>query len=182
MSSASIVLVGPMGSGKSTVGRALAERADLEHLDLDDIVEAACGLTIAEIFARQGESGFRALEHEALSLALSAGPAVVSTGGGVVTVESNRDLLSRSDALVVWLDTPVEVLTRRVDGGATRPLLADDDVEGALRTIVARRADRYEEVSDLRIDTSDATVEDCVDLIVALSSADQPEPVEGSAP
>ena len=172
MSPTSIVLIGPMGSGKSTVGRVLADRADLEHLDLDDMVEAARGLEIAAIFARGGESGFRALEHDALSLALSGGPAVVSTGGGVVTVESNRDLLSGSDALVVWLDASVEVLAGRVGAGATRPMLAGYDVEGSLRAFVAERADWYEEVSDLRIDTSDLSVEECVDLIVALGEPD----------
>ena len=157
-----------MGSGKSTLGRALADRAGLEHLDLDDMVEAARGLAIPEIFAFEGESGFRALEQHALAGALCGRPAVVSTGGGVVTGESNRDLLAASDALVVWLDAPVEVLARRVEGGATRPLLTGDDVEGALRTVIAERADWYAEVADLRIDTSDTDVEDCVERIEAV--------------
>ena len=149
----------------------------MNHLDLDEMIVAARGLTIGEIFEAEGEPGFRTLEHEALSSALAGGPAVVSTGGGVVTVESNRDLLGGSGALIVWLDASVEVLTCRVDGDTTRPLLAGDDVEGALRTIVAERADWYNEVADVRIDTSEATVEDCVDLIVAASAPDAPQPV-----
>ncbi len=181
MSLTSVVLIGPMGSGKSTVGRALADRAHMDHLDLDEMIVAARGLTIPEIFALEGESGFRTLEHDALSSALSGAPAVVSTGGGVVTVESNRDLLGGSGALIVWLDASVEVLTRRVDGGATRPLLVGDDVEGALRNIVAARADWYNEVSDFRIDTSEATVEDCVGLIVAASAPEAPQPAERPA-
>ncbi len=181
MSPASIVLIGPMGSGKTTVGRALADREHMNHLDLDEMIVAARGLTIGEIFEAEGEPGFRTLEHEALSSALARGPAVVSTGGGVVTVESNRDLLGGSGALIVWLDASVEVLTRRVDGDATRPLLAGDYVEGALRAIVAERADWYNEVADLRIDTSEATVEDCVDLIVAASAPDAPQPVQRPA-
>ena len=167
MSLDSVVLVGPMGSGKSTVGRALADREQMNHLDLDEMVVAARGLTIPEIFEVEGESGFRTLEHDALSSALVGGPAVISTGGGVVTIESNRDLLGRSGALVVWLDASVEVLTGRVGDGATRPLLAGDDVEGALRTKIAERAEGYYDVADIRIDTSDMSVADCVDLITA---------------
>ena len=150
----------------------------MNHLDLDEMIVTARGLTVAEIFEAEGECGFRTLKQKALSSALAGGPAVVSTGGGVVAVESNRDRLAGSGALIVWLDASVEVLARRVDGGAPRPLLASDDVEGTLRTIVAERADWYNEVADVRIDTSEATVEDCVDLIVAASAPDAPQPVE----
>ena len=176
MSLDSVVLVGPMGSGKSTVGRALADREQMNHLDLDEMVVAARGLTIPEIFEVEGESGFRTLEHDALSSALVGGPAVISAGGGVVTIESNRDLLGRSGALVVWLDASVEVLTGRVGDGATRPLLAGDDVEGALRTKIAERAEGYHDVADIRIDTSDMSVADCVDLITAARAKKRPAP------
>lgn len=165
MSSASVILVGPMGSGKSTVGLALADHELADHLDLDELIVAARGLTVAEIFETEGESVFRTLEHEALSRALAGESAVISTGGGVVTSESNRDLLRRSAALVIWLDASVEVLARRVGDGEGRPLLAGDDVEHALRTKIAERAEGYREVADIRIDTSDMSVADCVDLI-----------------
>lgn len=165
MSLASVILVGPMGSGKTAVGRALAEKENLDHVDLDEMVARARGLSIPEIFDTEGETGFRALEHEALSQAVAGRSAVVSAGGGVVVDESNRVLLSRSDALVVWLDAAVEVLARRVGDGEGRPLLAADDVTAALRTKVAERSEGYNEVADIRIDTSDRSVAECVELI-----------------
>ncbi len=167
MSSSSVILVGPMGSGKSTVGRALADRENMNHVDLDELIVRSSGMTVPEIFSADGESGFRALESDALHSALVGAPAVISTGGGVVTSESNRIALQRSGALVVWLDAVVEVLARRVGDGATRPLLAGNDVERALRVKVVERAGLYQEVADIRIDTSDTAVTDCVDFIVA---------------
>ena len=167
MSLASVILVGPMGSGKTTVGRALADREHMVHADIDEMIVQARGLAIAEIFETEGESRFRTLEHQALTRALAGTGAVISAGGGVVTSESNRSLLRQADALVVWLDASVEVLVCRVGDGAGRPLLAGDDVANALRTKVAERAEAYEEVADVRIDTSDMSVADCVDLIVA---------------
>ena len=161
-----------MGSGKSTIGRALADREQMNHLDLDEIIVRADGRTIPEIFEAEGESGFRILEQDALIGAFTGGPAVVSTGGGVVTSESNRELLRRSGALVVCLDASLEVLAGRVGDGATRPLLVGDDVVSALRTKVVERAEGYDEVAHIRIDTSEMTVEDCVDLIVAASAKD----------
>ncbi|MXW61986.1 MAG: shikimate kinase [Acidimicrobiaceae bacterium] len=177
MSLASVILVGPMGSGKTAVGRALAERERLDHVDVDEMIAQTRGLTIPEIFATEGESGFRTLEHEALSQAVAGQTAVISAGGGVVVSESNRDLLRQADALVVWLDAAVEVLAFRVGRGEGRPLLAGDDVTGALRTKVAERAEGYNEVADLRIDTSDRSVAECVELIVAARARN----VEGAA-
>ena len=167
----SVVLVGPMGSGKSTVGRALADRLGLSHTDTDEIVVEASGRTIPEIFKSEGEAGFRALEHEALCRALAGGTGVISTGGGMVTSEDNRLTLGQCKALVVWLDAPIEVLMDRLGDGAGRPLLAGDDVEGALRIKIAERADAYDQVADFRLDTSDLSPEDCVDFIVAERAA-----------
>ena len=164
---ASVILVGPMGSGKTAVGRALAEKERLDHIDLDEVVAQARGLSIPEIFDAEGESRFRALEHEALSQAVAGRPAVISAGGGVVVSGPNRILLRQSDALVVWLDADVEVLACRVGDGEGRPLLAVDDVTGALRTKVAERAEGYNEVADIRIDASDRSVAECVELISA---------------
>lgn len=165
MSSRTVVLVGPMGSGKSTVGRALAQRLGMVHVDTDDLVTEAADASIEEVFARDGESRFRALETAALTEALAT-PAVVSTGGGIVVAPANRTLLQDSEAFVVWLDGSIDALTARVGSGRGRPLL-QGDVRAALREKIVERAPGYLEVADLRVDTTAMRQVDCVDAIVA---------------
>jgi shikimate kinase len=165
MSSRSVVLVGPMGSGKSTVGRALARRLETTHVDTDDLVVQAAGMSIEEIFERDGEEHFRTLETAALAGAL-ASPAVVSTGGGIVVTPANRTLLHSADAFVVWLDGSIDALTARVGSGRGRPLL-QGDVRAALRAKIDERNPGYLEVADLRVDTTAMRHVDCVDAIVA---------------
>jgi shikimate kinase len=167
MSQRTVVLVGPMGSGKSTVGRALARRLGLGHVDTDDIVAQGAGQSIAEIFESEGEAAFRALETAALADALHGAVAVISTGGGVVVSDANRILLRESDALVVWLDGSIDALAGRVGSGQGRPLL-DGDVRETLREKIAERGPGYLDVADVRIDTSAMGHEDCVDTIVAV--------------
>ncbi len=131
-----IVLVGFMGSGKTTVGRRLAQRLNLPFVDLDDRIEAAEGRAISDIFAHDGEPAFRDLEHRELGLAL-AGEGVLALGGGAYVQPRNRDLL-RGQAKVIWLDVPFERALRRVSGAGHRPL-AKDPVKFA-ELFEARRA------------------------------------------
>ncbi len=166
MSTRGVVLVGPMGSGKSTVGRALARRLGGPHVDTDELVASRVGSSIEAIFADEGEAEFRAYECDALHSALSGGPRVISTGGGIVASKSNRRLLTGSDALVVWLDASIEALLSRVGEGRHRPLLSGGSVQADLETKVSERADGYREVADLRIDTSELSQADCVAEIV----------------
>ena len=166
MASRLVVLVGPMGSGKSTVGRALAHRMGIGHIDTDDIVVDRLGRPIEEVFATDGEATFREAESAALSAALDGIDAVVSTGGGIVMAPDNRRALETSTAFVVWLDASVATLMRRVGDGAGRPVLTGD-VRGALTATVEDRKPRYREVADLRIDTSNLSHSECVDEIVA---------------
>ncbi len=155
-----------MGSGKSTVGRALARRLGIGHVDTDDLVERATGRTIAEIFETDGEDRFRELERNALESALGAA-SVVSTGGGIVVTEANRSLLEDTPALVVWLDGSLDALTRRVGSGRNRPLL-EGDIRSALREKMIEREPGYLAVADLRVDTTDMSHADCVDAIEAV--------------
>jgi shikimate kinase len=154
-----------MGSGKSTVGRALASRIGVAHVDTDDLVSKEAGCSIPEIFDRDGEDRFRELESAALARALAA-TAVVSTGGGIVVSESNRTRLQDSDAFVVWLDGSIDALTQRVGSGRGRPLL-QGDVRSTLQEKIVERAPGYLEVADLRVDTTQMRHVDCVDAIVA---------------
>jgi shikimate kinase len=166
MSQRAVVLVGPMGSGKSTVGRALARRLEVGHVDTDDMVSHRAGRSIAEIFETDGEAAFREMESAALAEALAGPRAVISTGGGVVVAAVNRALLAESDALVVWLDGSIDALADRVGSGRGRPLL-EGDVRETLKAKIAQRAPGYLEVADVRVDTSQMRHEDCVDAIVA---------------
>jgi shikimate kinase len=154
-----------MGSGKSTVGRALAKRLGTGHVDTDDLVVDAAGASIEAIFERDGEERFRTLETAVLSEAL-ASPAVISTGGGIVVTPANRALLRDSDVFVVWLDGSIDALTTRVGSGRGRPLL-QGDVRAALQEKIAERNPGYLEVADLRVDTTAMRHVDCVDAIIA---------------
>lgn len=165
MNQRSVVLVGPMGSGKSSVGRALAQRLRMRHIDTDALVERRDGRSVPEIFAADGEAAFRALETAELRSALDAS-AVIATGGGIVVTDENRRLLNESGALVVWLDASIDALAERVGSGRGRPLL-EGDVRRALQAKVAERAPGYLEVADLRVDTTAMRHSDCVDAIVA---------------
>ena len=122
-----VVLVGLSGSGKSTVGRYLANRLNLPLYDTDAIIEAEAGRSAADIFASEGEAAFRLRESAVLSAVLAKSPAVIATGGGIVTVPENTARI-RSSAFVVWLDaTTSAILTRIAGHRQPRPLLQGDN-------------------------------------------------------
>ena len=147
-----VALVGLSGSGKSTLAPLLAFRTGRAlSIDLDRVVEEMAGRTVAEIFAEEGETGFRALESQALAEALAGPPAVIATGGGVVLERENRRLL-RDHAEVVWLRaTPAHLAERLQDTSEARPLL-DGDAEFALHRMATEREALYSEVADLVVD------------------------------
>jgi shikimate kinase len=161
-----LALVGLMGAGKSTVGRRLASAWGRAFVDLDDAIVAAAGRPIPELFAAEGEAGFRDRETAALRAALAEPtPLVVATGGGVVLREENRALLGER-AVVVWLDAEVDALAARVGDGTGRPLLADAPAE-RLRSLATARRPLYEAVADLRVDTSGLGPDEVVTAVVA---------------
>jgi len=126
-----VFVVGFMGAGKSTVGRALAARLGWRFVDLDDEIEAAEGAKISDIFAGRGEAEFRRVETEALRRLLnSADGTVIALGGGAFTIESNRELLR--DQVTIWLDCPLDVVERRVAQFTHRPLARDPERFAAL--------------------------------------------------
>ncbi len=149
-----VVLVGMMGSGKSTVGKRVAARLDRPFVDADHELEAQLGRSIAEVFATEGEPWFREEEARQLARLLSEpDPQVVAAGGGVVLRPENRERLQRDDVTVVWLRAEPAFLASRAEAKAHRPLLA----QGAspldvFERMDAERRDLYAQVADLTID------------------------------
>jgi shikimate kinase len=147
-----IVLVGLMGTGKTTVGSILAQRLGCALVDSDLLVEARERRTVREIWLSDGEATYRVMETAALREGLAAQePAVIAAAGGVVLSEENRRLLVDSGACVVWLQADVSVLLDRVRTQPHRPLL-DDDPEGTLRRMMDERSALYDEVSVHAVD------------------------------
>ena len=140
-----ICLVGFMGSGKSSVGRELARKLGLKFVDLDAVIAEDAGVTIPEIFARDGETVFRLAEREALRWTAGLGPTVVATGGGAFCSSDNRQLIHDAGAVSVFLDPPWEVILRRLPGANDdRPLFESPD---SARRLFEERVSDYRQAS-----------------------------------
>jgi shikimate kinase len=145
-----VYLVGMPGSGKSTVGRELAGKLGVPFIDLDDEIEQAAGRAVTEIFAAEGEAGFRAREAKALVDASMHDPAVIACGGGVVLEPANRITL-RSTGTCVFLEVPIEVLSTRIEPNDDRPLIR---AEGDLERLLRQREPLYREFAAHVVDAS----------------------------
>ena len=162
----SLYLIGMMGSGKTSAGRPLAERLGYGFVDADAVIEQAAGCSIPEIFQRDGEAEFRALEKQVLSSISQRHSLVVATGGGVVTQKENWGLLH--SGIVIWLDVVQEQLLKRLQSDRTvRPLLQTADPEAALSDLLAERKALYAE-ADLTVVINDEPPEAVADGIVQL--------------
>lgn len=148
-----LVLVGPMGAGKSSVGRLLAARFGLAFADADREIEAGCGASVPAIFEHEGEAGFRRRERDTLATLLTGDGLVLATGGGAVLDAGNRALL-RARGFVVWLQAGTAEQRRRLAGDRIRPLLQHRDRDATLRRLAEERTPLYAEVADLRFDTT----------------------------
>ncbi|HSB86169.1 MAG TPA: shikimate kinase [Ilumatobacteraceae bacterium] len=161
-----VVLVGLMGSGKTTVARIVADRLNRKVIDSDAVIEAATGRTVREIFAEDGEAAFRTLETSALLDALASPvPAVIAAAGGVVLREENREALKRSNAKVVWLCASPALLAERVTSGGHRPLL-DDDPAGTLQRMHDDRETMYREVADAIVLVDHRSIGEVVEAVL----------------
>lgn len=162
-----VVLVGMMGSGKTTVGRAVAARVGVDFVDTDDLVVARAGKPIREIFAHDGEAFFRDLESQVLADVLdSSTDVVIAAAGGTILRESNREEIRARADVVLWLDADVSTLGERAGNGAHRPLL-DGDIETRLMTLDAERQELYRSIADVRIDTTSKDIEGVAQEVVA---------------
>jgi shikimate kinase len=150
-----IVLIGFMGSGKSTVGRELHHRLGYPLVDMDQVIEQRAGKSIAAIFEAEGEEKFREMETQLLQeLAAPSTPRrIISTGGGVVGREANRALL-RDLGYVVWLNAPVAVILERTGKNRERPLLHTEDPRARVEELLAVRRPLYAESSHLKVETT----------------------------
>jgi shikimate kinase len=166
-----VVLVGPMGSGKSHVGRLLAARLGLAFADVDTNIEADAGMPIPAIFASEGEAGFRVRESRVLADMLQRPGQVIATGGGAVLDAGNRAAI-RTTGLVVYLQVDPAEQLRRLAGDTGRPLLKVDDRARRLAELQALREPLYREVADLVFETSQQLAEDVADALAALIAQD----------
>jgi shikimate kinase len=160
-----ILLVGMMGAGKTTTGRLLAERLGWGYRDSDADVESATGMTVPELFARDGEAAFRAAEASVLADACAdSSPSVVSVAGGAVLSADNRRVIAHS-GIVVWLRARPGTLAARVGDGVGRPLL-DGDPATALAHLSSVRAPLYADLADVILDVDELSPTAVVDRIV----------------
>ncbi len=161
-----VVLVGMMGSGKTTVGRIVAERLGWPFSDSDELVEARTGRTVRQISYDEGVAAYRVHETQVLLDALAeTAPSVIAAAGGVVLSPTNRATLCAADATVVWLKVDPLLLVDRVASAGHRPLL-DDDPAGTLQQMFREREHLYREVADAVVDVDGHDVTDVVDAVL----------------
>lgn len=161
-----IILVGPMGSGKSTLGRALAARLARGFVDVDARIEADAGKSIPALFASEGEAGFRRRETQALAAVLAGTPAVIATGGGAVLDAGNRAAM-RAAGTVVYLTVDPATQLARLRGDTGRPLLQTADPARTLATLQAQREPLYREAAHLLFDAGALAPDAAADALAA---------------
>ena len=166
LNSKNIVLVGPMGCGKTTVGRQLASKLNQDFFDTDHEIINKTGVSIDHIFDIEGEEGFRRRESEVLENLCDMNNIVIATGGGVVLLPQNR-LVLKNAGVVVYLSSSVEQLLRRTAKSKTRPLLENSsDRQKTITEIVNARDKYYREVATIVIDTTGKRLNEVIDIIM----------------
>ncbi len=165
----SVILVGMMGSGKTSIGRRLATALELPFVDADAEIEQAAGMTIQDVFTVHGEPYFREGEERVIRRILQGGQQVLSTGGGAVVSQQTRAAIAGS-GISIWLHAPVELLLQRVLRRDNRPLLKTDNPREVLERLLFERQPHYAE-AHLKVESRDAPHEAVVDEILALLSS-----------
>ena len=148
-----LILIGPTGSGKTTVGRLLANKLGVSFFDLDGEIESRCGADIPWIFDVEGEAGFRDREARVFSDLVGQGDVVVSTGGGVVLRQENRELLVKHIRQVIWLQVDLKTQFDRLKNDKNRPLLQVADPKAKLRAMAIEREPLYQSCASIQVQT-----------------------------
>ena len=160
-----IFLVGPMGSGKSKIGKLLSSQLNLNLIDIDREIEAKFEKTIVDIFASEGEESFRKKEIDFLTEVKEIEDAVVSTGGGIIEASTNRDILNK-EKYVVFLNASVESQFQATKDKTKRPLLNNENPRQVLESLYERRLELYKSVSNLELSPDLLSNEDIVKEII----------------
>jgi shikimate kinase len=161
-----VILVGFMGTGKSSIGRQVAKRLGFQFLDTDQLIIDREGKAIADIFEKLGEAAFRALETQTLESIEHLSRCVVATGGGIVLRECNRQILRRLGFVVGLTATP-EVVFQRVSRNNKRPLLHNSEPQETIHRLLEERAEAYRDAAQFTLDTSAITQPEAADRIIA---------------
>ena len=161
-----IFIIGPMASGKSTIGKKLAKSLGLDFIDTDKEIERLAGVNISWIFDIEGEDNFRLREEKVLQEVSTKGDCVISTGGGIVLSKKNRELLNAS-GLIIYLKVAIQTQLERTLLDKSRPLLKVDNKEQTLRKLQAQRAPLYEEIANITIKEKERSHNEVIKEIVA---------------
>jgi shikimate kinase len=168
-----VALVGMMGAGKTSIGKRLAARLDVDFRDADHAIEEAAGMTVAEIFAKYGEPEFRRLERCVIARLLGDPPHILATGGGAYMDDCTRTAM-RASAFTIWLKAPIDILLGRVrkrqEQDRSRPLLNNDDMRGTLERLLTVREPVYGQ-ADMTLESADEPHVVLLDKIVAALKA-----------
>jgi shikimate kinase len=160
-----LILIGPMGSGKTTVGKQLAKRTRMDFVDSDHMIEDRCGVPISTIFDIEGEDGFRKRETKMLQELCERTGIVLATGGGAITSEENRIVLRKS-GFVIYLKTTIETQLARTQKTQNRPLLENVVIADKLSELMEERGTLYEQEADLVVRSGDRVVSKVVEEIL----------------
>jgi shikimate kinase len=161
-----IILIGMMGSGKTTIGRAISTRLGFDFFDSDQVIQDKCGASIADIFNMEGEQGFRKREADVIQDLCALSNIVLATGGGSIVLESNRAILQQRNACIIYLQANIETLWQRTHQDKNRPLLAQSNPKQILENLYALRHPIYAQMANYSIDTTKNTINQLVVQIV----------------